>query len=418
MFWEVLTRKPKHREFWALKDISFEVKRGEVLGIIGRNGAGKSTLLKILAGTLDKNSGEVDIHGKVSAILELGTGFHGEYTGRENVFMGGMCLGMSREEIEKKLDWIIDFSELRDVIDQPFKTYSSGMQARLTFSTAVSVDPDVFMIDEALAAGDMLFQEKCFRRIREIVDNGATVLFVTHSLGLIYEFCDSCLLLSQGSLVLKDESRLVGYEYEKILAEDRQAQSSNAATLRLSVSSSTENSVEKDEELIARETEMLSDEDTKYDGSLKAEILSYELLNEQDTPVRTLVYGNTYLIRMTVFCHSEIDSMSLSFRLEKPSGLVVYGLSTILSGEKIRGYKGKTVCVDFTLPCFLQAGNYLLGGGVAEMVADAQFNVLHIVRGAVEFEVCGQIQFQGVADLQSEVTRISTQHAELNGGQG
>jgi energy-coupling factor transporter ATP-binding protein EcfA2 len=325
--------------------------------------------------------------------------------------MGGMCLGMSREEIEKKLDWIIDFSELRDVIDQPFKTYSSGMQARLTFSTAVSVDPDVFIIDEALAAGDMLFQEKCFRRIREIVDNGATVLFVTHSLGLVYEFCDSCLLLSQGSLVLQDEPRLVGYEYEKILAEDRQAQSANAPTVRLSVSSSTEKS-------IANKTEMLRDEDREHDESLKAEILSYELLNEQDVPVRTIVYGDTYLIRMKVVCHSDVDSMSLSFRIEQPSGLVVYGLSTIYSGKKIRGCRGKIVCVDFTLPCFLQAGNYLLGGGVAEMLGDAKFNVLHIVRGAVEFEVCGQIQFQGVADLQSEVKKISTQHAELNGDQG
>jgi len=186
----------------------------------------------------------------------------------------------------------------------------------------------------------------------------------------------------------------------------------------LSIFSSTENVADKEEKLIAKETGMLRDEDTKYDGSLKAEILSYEVLNDQDISVRTLVYGNTYFIRVTVFCHSEIDNMSLSFRIEKPSGLVVYGLSTIYSGEKIRGCRGKTVCVDFTLPCFLQAGNYLLGGGVAEMLADAKFNVLHIVRGAVEFEVCGQIQFQGVADLQSEVKKISTQPAELNGDQG
>jgi lipopolysaccharide transport system ATP-binding protein len=219
---ELLFKKKKHKVFQALKDISFEVKKSEIVGVIGRNGAGKSTLLKILAGTLSKTSGDIEINGKVSAILELGTGFNPNYTGRENVYLGGIATGMTRKEIDLKVEDIIEFSELREVIDQPFKTYSSGMQARLTFSVAISVNPDIFIIDEALAAGDAFFVNKCLKKIKEICSSGVTVFFVSHSTGLVASLCQSAIWLEDGIIKSIGSSYNVtkAYEYEVCKLEE------------------------------------------------------------------------------------------------------------------------------------------------------------------------------------------------------
>ncbi len=211
---EVLTRRKRHRAFRALDDISFTVERGQVLGIIGANGAGKSTLLKIITGVLDATGGIVEVAGRVTAILELGLGFNPEHSGRDNIHLSGMLYGMGRAEIDGKLDAIIDFSGLRPFIDQPVKTYSSGMHARLAFSIATAVDPDILIIDEALAAGDAMFVQKSMRRIRQLCSGGRTVLVVSHGTSILAQLCRDVLWLEGGRIKMHGPALQVIQAYD------------------------------------------------------------------------------------------------------------------------------------------------------------------------------------------------------------
>ncbi|EIC22542.1 ABC transporter ATP-binding protein [Thiorhodovibrio frisius] len=217
MLLEALSLGRRHTDLQALKAISFEVRRGSVTGIMGRNGAGKSTLLRIVAGTLDATGGSMEVNGRISAILELGTGFSPEYTGRDNIYLGGMCLGLKRHEIKDRFNEIVAFSELAEFIDMPFRTFSSGMQARLTFAVATSVDPDILIIDEALAVGDARFQVKSFDRVREFKRRGKAILLVSHDMNQIASICDHAILLEKGRIVADGAPKEVCNIYHEML---------------------------------------------------------------------------------------------------------------------------------------------------------------------------------------------------------
>ena len=201
-----LTHKNYHTDHFALEDISLEVHKGECVGIIGTNGSGKSTLLKIVTGVLNPTSGNVELKGRVSAILELGAGFNMEYTGIENIFLNGTMLGYTEEEMKAKLDDIISFAEIGDFINQPVKTYSSGMFARLAFAVAINVDPDILIVDEALSVGDIFFQSKCYRKFNDLKEAGKTILFVSHDMGSVIKYCERCLLINKGKQVMVGKS--------------------------------------------------------------------------------------------------------------------------------------------------------------------------------------------------------------------
>ncbi len=217
-----LRRKRWHREFWALKDISLEVSPGTTLGIVGQNGSGKSTLLQVVAGILTQTSGECSVEGKVSALLELGSGFSPEFTGRDNVFMNGAIMGLTHSQVEKRLEDILDFAEIGEFVDQPVKTYSSGMFMRLAFAVAIHVDPDILLVDEVLAVGDLVFQHRCTNRIRRLRQEGKTILFVTHDLQAITRFCDRAILLDHGQKLEDGDPEQVVQRYQALIAEREQ----------------------------------------------------------------------------------------------------------------------------------------------------------------------------------------------------
>lgn len=375
----------RHSKRRVLNGLDFTVRPGEVVGIIGRNGAGKSTLLKVLAGVLHADGGRVEVRGRVAAILELSLGFNPEYSGRENIVFAGMCLGMRRAEIDAKMDAIIDFAELRHCIDQPVKTYSTGMEARLAFAVASSTDDEVLIIDEALAVGDALFQSKCFDRIRRICTSGRTVLFVSHSIDQVQQLCNRAILLHNGGILADGAADEVSYRYEELLQSERKA-------------------------LLGLDTPVattIGTEAGEFDA-MRAAVERLEVVDNDGLPTNMLRHGRTYRVRARIRFREALSSYSVGFRIDTPTGFPLCGTTTEKLGLTLAAEAGAVREIDFTFTNIFADGNYLLGGSVVELLPDGDFLILHLRRHAQVLTSGGAKGFHGAVNPNATV-RITPQ---------
>ena len=320
-----------YQEIWALRDISFEVKRGETVGIVGRNGSGKSTLLQIICGTLSCTSGIIHTRGRIAALLELGTGFNPEFTGRENVYMNAALLGLNKSDIDDRFERIAAFADIGDFIEQPVKTYSSGMIVRLAFAISASVDPDILIIDEALAVGDIRFQAKCFHRLSKLKEAGTTVLFVTHSTEQTVKHCDRAILMDQGSIVGIGLPKEITNQYMDLLygqtsTTQRLPADYTAATHPIialeRVDRNSYFSVSLEDEYAA----MLGWNPNEYRwGNGDAKILDFRILDKEGNHTVQLYADHEYIIAMKVSFKRSVSNFVFGFYIKTIDGLLITG---------------------------------------------------------------------------------------------
>jgi ABC-type polysaccharide/polyol phosphate transport system ATPase subunit len=383
-------RRRYFREFWALREVSMRVQKGEMVGIIGRNGSGKSTLLQIIAGTLAPTAGEVHMPRRVAALLELGSGFHMDATGRENVYMNGAILGLTDGEIEAKYDEIRAFADIGDFIDQPIKTYSSGMLVRLAFAVAAHVDADVLIVDEALSVGDAAFQAKCFRRIEALRERGATVLLATHDTTIVERLCSHAVLLDQGTVALADSGKEVAREYYR---QVRQLQRMDAPPHdRVTGSKYTGNGLDKPR----------SGQGTRM-GDQSAEILGYAVYDEDGVRTTALSARRPCQFVVVVRFAAELANPHVGVALRDVHSRLLIGGHTLFDECPVGAvWPGVEIRVTFTMNMNLRPGNYLLMIGVADHQDLSNWKDCDVYFDLCEIQVHGEVSW-GVVNVPTTV---------------
>ncbi len=393
-------------KFTALNNINLNLSRGETVGIVGRNGSGKSTLLQIICGTLKPTSGEVLVNGRVAALLELGAGFNPEFTGRENVYLNGAIVGLSRAEIDQRFEQISRFANIGQFMDQPTKSYSSGMYVRLAFSVAIHADPDILVIDEALSVGDESFQRKCFARIEDMQSRGTTILFVSHSAQSVIELCDRAILLDGGEVLLKGTPKKVVGQYQKLMnLTGSEAKKLREAIKQLSLAD--DKSLSNDNAVSARSTsqnkistrDKSSTDPSWYDPSLMSNsALSYEVLggeiidphirNLTGQKVNYLAVGRRYTINYNVNIYKDVEKLIFGCVFKTVSGLELAGANSIrVEHPQIKDAKaGDRAHIEFDFTCHLMPGTYFMTAGLMAKVDD-DYVFLHRIVDALAVHV-------------------------------
>ncbi|NOU09704.1 MAG: ABC transporter ATP-binding protein [Nitrospira sp.] len=371
-----------YREHWALRDVSFELQPGEAVGILGRNGAGKSTLLQIIAGTLAPTSGTVETTGRITALLELGSGFNPEFTGCENVFMNAGILGLSRKDTERRFDEIAAFADIGDFIDQPIKTYSSGMMMRLAFAVQTVLDPDVLIVDEALSVGDAKFQEKCFRKLRTLREGGTSILFVSHDINSVTSFCDRALLFDAGQLIDSGKPTDVSKAYIESLYSESPKKSPPRARENLPIEAEPERA--SPVQTITRDAaeEKVAQDEYRF-GNRKVEILEVAIFDNKGKQTELLASGNRYTIIQTVVAHFPVIDLASGFIIRNKRGVDLFGITNKTAGVEIpRIEAGQIFEISIEIDAWLAAGDYFLqaaNAGENGVQYDCRIDALHFV---------------------------------------
>ena len=424
-----INKKCLHRDFYALKNVSFEVEKGQSCGIIGTNGSGKSTILKIITGVLTKTEGYVKADGKISALLELGAGFNSEYTGIENIYMNGTMMGFSKKEMDERLPAILEFADIGDFVYQPVKSYSSGMFVRLAFALSINVDPEILIVDEALSVGDVFFQAKCYHRMDELRAKGTTILMVTHDMGSVMKYCDKVVLLNKGEKVAEGRPGEMVDLYKKILAGQydqlsdmlsERAEKKDGAKENLTSEKQPEGGDINGAETMAGKEEDAKSEAAKHlmrdemtinpnvneYGDGRAEIYDFGIEDQNGRLTNLVLKGETFTIRERIRFFDSIEAPIFTFTIRDKKGNDLTGTNTMFEGADIKPVKaGDRYEVSFTQKMNLQGGEYLISMSCTGF-EQGEHTVYHRLYDLLNITVISNKNTVGVYDMDSETKAV------------
>ncbi len=392
-----LSRKPLSRDHYALREVSFHVKKGETVGIIGTNGSGKSTILKIITGVLSATSGSVEVDGRISALLELGAGFNMEYTGIENIYLNGTMIGFSHEEIDARLSDILEFADIGDFVYQPVKTYSSGMFVRLAFAVAINIDPEILIVDEALSVGDVFFQSKCYRKFEEFKSMGKTIVFVSHDLSSISKYCDRVILLNQGVKLTEGEPKAMVDLYKKLLVDQLDLETLKVKTYQTAGDDQTKE--------LSRFTPAfpVNPQANEY-GDRIAEITGFNIFDEDGQSSNTIEKGSTCTITMRVKFYQRVNDPIYAFTITNLKGTEITGTNSLFEKASVKPRDaGEYQEISFTQRMDMQGGEYMLSLGCTGYDG-VDFVVHHRLYEACNLTVVSTKNTVGFYDANSLVT--------------
>ncbi len=392
-----LTKKKCYTEHYALRDVSFDVQKGETVGIIGVNGSGKSTILKIITGVLSPTGGEMQIDGRISALLELGAGFNMEYTGLENVYLNGTMMGFSKKEIDERLADILDFADIGEFVHQPVKTYSSGMFVRLAFAVAINIDPEILIVDEALSVGDVFFQAKCYHKFEEFKKLGKTILFVSHDLNSIAKYCDRVILLNKGVKLSEGPPKDMVNMYKKLLVHQLDEKTLEDVSGRSDINRHTEDGTAWKDHFEVNPSVI------EY-GEKQAQIVDFAIIDHYGQFSNLIEKGTVCQVKAKVVFHETIKNPIFTITFKNKQGTEISGTNSMFERVETGTVEsGETRIVTYTQRIDLQGGDYLLSISCTGYLGD-NFVVYHRLYDLVNLSVLSDKDTVGFYDMNTKIT--------------